>query len=336
MPTDVETLMEMGFPKHRAQRALAKSGYKGAQVAMDWLFAHENDPDIDDPFEEPKGHSLNDPGTGDTPQESASSEAAQPTGEAAEATSEEGQVARSLKCDDCGKLLKSSGDAEMHAARTQHTNFSESVEEIKPLTEEEKKQKLLDLQEKMKQKRVEKEQQEKREQIQREKQRRVHGKEMVSSRAKMEELEMRKLAEQRRKEKEDDRRARQRVKEQIEKDKRDRAAKFGKSEESKPVATTSTPAAAVSPPQPAVKKEYDQCRLQIRLTNGQALTQSFGSKEPLAAVRLYVEMNRTDGASPFVLMTTFPRKVFAGDDMDKPLSELGLVPSAVLVVTKPQ
>ena len=32
--------------------------------------------------------------------ESASSEAAQPTGEAAEATSEEGQVARSLKCDE--------------------------------------------------------------------------------------------------------------------------------------------------------------------------------------------------------------------------------------------
>lgn len=62
---------------------------------------------------------------------------------------------------------------------------------------------------------------------------------------------------------------------------------------------------------------------QIRLTNGQALTQSFSVKEPLAAVRLYVEMNRTDPPGPFTLMTSFPRKVFAGEDFDKPLTELG-------------
>lgn len=39
----------------------------------------------------------------------------------------------------CGKLLKSELDAQAHAARTQHDQFSESTEEIKPLTEEEKK-----------------------------------------------------------------------------------------------------------------------------------------------------------------------------------------------------
>ena len=38
----------------------------------------------------------------------------------------------------CGKLLKSELDAQAHAARTQHASFSESVEEIKPLTEAEK------------------------------------------------------------------------------------------------------------------------------------------------------------------------------------------------------
>ena len=42
----------------------------------------------------------------------------------------------------CGKLLKSEIDAQAHAARTQHDSFSESTEEIKPLTEEEKKQQL--------------------------------------------------------------------------------------------------------------------------------------------------------------------------------------------------
>ena len=39
----------------------------------------------------------------------------------------------------CGKLLRSELEVQTHAARTQHKNFSESTEEIKPLSEEEKK-----------------------------------------------------------------------------------------------------------------------------------------------------------------------------------------------------
>ena len=42
----------------------------------------------------------------------------------------------------CGKLLKSEVDAQAHAARTKHTNFSESTDEIKPLTAEEKQEQL--------------------------------------------------------------------------------------------------------------------------------------------------------------------------------------------------
>ena len=42
----------------------------------------------------------------------------------------------------CGKLLRTELDAQAHAARTQHTQFSESTEEIRPLTEEEKKAQL--------------------------------------------------------------------------------------------------------------------------------------------------------------------------------------------------
>jgi hypothetical protein len=64
---------------------------------------------------------------------------------------------------------------------------------------------------------------------------------------------------------------------------------------------------------------------QIRLTNGQALTQTFGSKEQLSAVRLYVEMNRTDESGPFSLMTNFPKKVFTDDDYEKPLDLLGML-----------
>jgi len=54
------------------------------------------------------------------------------------------------------------------------------------------------------------------------------------------------------------------------------------------------------------------------------LIQTFGAQEPLAAVRLYVEINRDDGVTgPFNLMTNFPRKIFQGDDYEVPLEALG-------------
>lgn len=43
----------------------------------------------------------------------------------------------------------------------------------------------------------------------------------------------------------------------------------------------------------------------------------------LAAVRVYIELNRSDGDEPFSLMTTFPRKVFTDEDYELPLEQLG-------------
>ena len=98
-------------------------------------------------------------------------------------------------------------------------------------------------------------------------------------------------------------------------------------------AAAPAPAAAVVVSTP--KKDYTECRIQIRQSNGQPIVQSFGVKEQLSAVRLYVEMNRTDGSSgPVKLMTSFPKKVFEEEDYENSLENLGLVPSAVLMITK--
>jgi hypothetical protein len=73
----------------------------------------------------------------------------------------EGEQPRSLACNDCGKKFRSQAQAEFHASKTQHVDFSESTEEIAPLTEEEKKARLEELREKLAAKRAVQSEQEK-------------------------------------------------------------------------------------------------------------------------------------------------------------------------------
>lgn len=79
---------------------------------------------------------------------------------AAEQESEEGpalqpgEVPRSLVCNECGKKFRSQAQAEFHASKSEHVDFAESTEEITPLTEEQKKQRLDDLREKLAAKRA--------------------------------------------------------------------------------------------------------------------------------------------------------------------------------------
>lgn len=61
---------------------------------------------------------------------------------------------QSIKCSQCGKIFKNTALANFHAEKSGHDQFEESTEEIKPLTEEEKKQKLAELREKMAAKRA--------------------------------------------------------------------------------------------------------------------------------------------------------------------------------------
>ncbi|EDM12742.1 similar to hypothetical protein MGC6696, isoform CRA_a [Rattus norvegicus] len=56
--TALESLIEMGFPRGRAEKALALTGNQGIEAAMDWLMEHEDDPDVDEPLETPLSHIL--------------------------------------------------------------------------------------------------------------------------------------------------------------------------------------------------------------------------------------------------------------------------------------
>ena len=66
----------------------------------------------------------------------------------------DGENAKSLVCNDCGKRFKNEALASYHASKTDHTDFSESTEEIAPLTEEQKAAKLEELRERLAAKRA--------------------------------------------------------------------------------------------------------------------------------------------------------------------------------------
>lgn len=311
-------LVDMGFPKERAERAIQLTNNKGVEAAMEWLLAH-----ADEDIPSSSGSSLS------TPQQPQSDGT---TPEVASASDDSTPVAKSLKCDECGKLFKSQDEVEFHAAKTQHSSFSESTEEKKPLTEEEKKAQLALLEEKMKRKRQEREENDKKEAQERERLRIKSGKDMLEAKRKLEETEMKKVMDQRRREKMEEKAARDRVKAQIEADKAARKAKMsGEPATPPPTPVVVTPTEA---PKPTASKSYTNARIQIRMMDGSTLVETFDAKEQLSAVRLFVQLKLGSDSTAFGLMTSFPKKVFTGDDFDISLEKLGLVPSAVLIVTK--
>lgn len=316
--SDVSMLVDMGFSESKAEKALEITGNKGVVPAMEWLLAHSDDaePSPEPPIAETAPESVQ------TPAEEQNVDAG------GEVSAQES--AKSFKCDICGKLFTTDLEVQFHATKSGHDKFSESTEEKKPLSEDEKREQLRILTEKLRQKKKEREEEEKKDAQEREKNRIKSGKEMAQARRKLEELEMKKVLEERKREKEEERLARQRVKEQIEADKAARRAKANANKPVEPAPPPPTPSSST----PSQRKEYNDTKLQIRLTNGQALTQNFGSKERLSAVRVFVEVNRTDEPGPFNLMTTFPKRIFTDEDYEAPLNALGLVPSAVLIVQK--
>lgn len=65
-----------------------------------------------------------------------------------------GEQPRSLVCNECDKKFRGQSQAEFHASKSGHVDFAESTEEIAPLTEEQKKQRLAELREKLAAKRA--------------------------------------------------------------------------------------------------------------------------------------------------------------------------------------
>jgi len=348
MANDKETLLSMGFDPSRVEWALKATGNRGLQPAMDHILEHEGQdvPDLSAVTSSTGGSGRSDqPMDVDEDEDDADTlrAIAAKSGTPISAADLE---AKSIKCTECGKIFKNTALANFHAEKSGHDQFEESTEEVKPLTEEERVQKLAELREKMAAKRAVKAKEEAKEHQANEALRRKAGKDMNKIKEDLQAKEIQKEAEQKRRDKIEDAKAKAAIKAQIEADKRARAEKAAREKalrEGKPIvdtpASASTPASrpgvATSTSSGVAGKDYKETRLQIRLASGgQPYTTTLSSDatlrevaEFLAAQTMSVDVDTVSFAQHF------PRKAFSQADFSRTLRDLGLTPSAVLIAS---
>ena len=299
----------MGFEKARAELAVKKSG--GLQGALNWL-------------EENQDRSLEELQSASTVTVGAEEDGGPSITPAAE-----GANAMSLVCNECGKRFRNNDQASFHASKTDHTDFSESTEEIAPLTEEEKKARLEELRQKLAEKRANLSVAEKEEQRQNEKIRQKATKEVQDLKEELARKEQIKQAAKKRQEQLEDLDAKKRIKAKIEADRLERKRKQEEAKAAREGRAMEEVAAAPAPSVPKPAAAHTEARLRLQTPSG-TIQKTFPAETTLFEVSQQLEGEI--GFAPTSFTMTFPRKTFEGSvDFGQTLKEAGLVPSAVLI-----
>jgi len=201
---------------------------------------------------------------------------------------------------------------------------------LKPLTEEEKAKKKEEFKNLLEKRRAERLLKEKEEAKEREVSRREIGKSLTTAKVQQQEKEMKQILEKKLKDKQEDRVAKQRVREQIAQDKAERAARrqHNTPQPTQTSATSTTPVARVSSSEPP-----SACKLAIRLPDGSVQRLEFKPIQLLQDVREQL-MSVTNIDSAFRFQSSYPPKLFTPEDEKKTLLDLGLCPTNSLIVKK--
>lgn len=252
-----------------------------------------------------------------------------------------------LKCNSCNKKFMKLEQAELHAARTLHEDFEEAAyeeteleaeaesEPIKVLTEEEKTARLEELRAKLAVKRAAREKELKETEVLR----KTSSRELEQIRRDMQAKEMKRLAEERRQEKVADRKRREEIKRQIEEDRANKKAQI-EAEKAKAMGVNQdiimTSSAVVDSIESTSNCASTCARIQIKLpppNPPMKLTFSSPSTETFKDLKLRIQAESSGSVrSVGELIQTFPTRVFSKEDDDKTLNELGLAPSATLIL----
>ena len=104
----------------------------------------------------------------------------------------------------------------------------------------------------------------------------------------------------------------------------EKAARFGTKTEEPEKVVEKTPEVKQEAPKTTEKKVFTTCDVQIRLSNGQAIKNTFTPNDTIGFVTEWVAANRTDGKGAFYLMTNFPKVIFTEELYDTTLQDAGL------------
>lgn len=165
--------------------------------------------------------------------------------------------------------------------------------------------------------------------IEDEKKRRVDGQKMAETRAELQDQERIRLAQQIRREKMEKELHKKQVLEQIARDREAMRARNAP----KPTSSTNSSTSSVpvsTPTKDQTKSPASECRIALRFPDGSSLVQKFSPQEQLAAVRLFVQMEK--GASSGVEFVAPPNKKLTESMMNETLESLGLCPASRLEV----
>lgn len=231
---------------------------------------------------------------------------------------------KALCCNDCGKLFSSVVLAQLHATKSGHQDFSESAEDRPELSSAEKAVKLEELRQKLAEKRKWDALKAAEEAREAERMRRKSGQTSAEARREIKEREMIKAADQLRRDREEDRQIRAKIRAEIEEEKKSRKA-AALAEETRPVVMASEPIKLVSQDSGAV-------RIQVKLPGGQALKAVFKSDDCLSMLRDKIS-EQVALTSASRLTISFPHTIINIEEhQDTTFTELGLCPSASLVL----
>lgn len=134
MAGDKDTLVGMGFESARVDWALRATRNAGLQPALDFLFAHTDDP-IPDPSAQGSSAAGSASAPMDVDEDDEDAEALRAAIGKGGAAGADGVVvdaeAKSIKCAQCGKIFRNTALVNFHAEKSGHDQFEESTEEVR-------------------------------------------------------------------------------------------------------------------------------------------------------------------------------------------------------------
>ncbi|CAM0141825.1 unnamed protein product [Umbelopsis sp. WA50703] len=161
-------------------------------------------------------------------------------------------------------------------------------------------------------------------------QRRRTGQDIQLAQESHAERQRRKYAEDVKKEKLAEAEHRRKLREQIESDKRERAAQRQREIEERQKGNNSP--TSKSPSTSASASKCSVCNLNIRQLDGSQIRKQFEATDTLEVVMAWIDKERTDGDAPYMLLAQFPTRQFSIGDEARSLRELELVPSSTLIM----